>query len=126
MCDVLMVALFGIPSVFVRSWILASLHIADRPTREIDAAESMNAVLVWQWGGLAQPGGSFSSSLSLFRLLIIKRSPAGLHRHSPFGAFPHPLPSVLPPIVFWRVAQILCPGLPLNRQFALLCPTLSL
>ena len=46
-CVVVIDALFGMPRVLLFSCTAAILHSAFCPTSEIDAAESMKAVVVW-------------------------------------------------------------------------------
>ena len=54
-CVVDIDAPFGMPRVLLFSCTATILHSALCPTSEIDAAESMKAVVVWSFGGLAQP-----------------------------------------------------------------------
>ena len=53
---VTMDALFGVPRVLLDSWTSARLHCASWPRREMDAAESSKAVVLFGLCGLEQPG----------------------------------------------------------------------
>ena len=123
---------FGVPSILFLSCTAETLQTAFIPKSVSDAAESKKAVVVLYSLGLAQPGGSvcMCSSFSLDVLLITPHiSPAGSPRHlrsEPFGAFPKPAFTMLPPIGLLHVASCLCPGLFLNLQCTLLCSFLSL
>ena len=83
------VAPFGMPRVLFHSWTCAILHRAFLPTNEIEAAESMNAVVFAKLFGLMQPG-VLCCSLSLRLFTTFTTAPAGSPRHFPFGALPNP------------------------------------
>ena len=84
---------------------------------EIDAAEPINAVFLFFCSKLLQVGES-SSIIGVMSLT--SASPAGTHLRSvPFGLFPNPAFSMLPPIFSLWVAPFWCPGLSLNLQVAL-------
>ncbi len=70
-CVVAIVAPCGIPRDLFRSWTSEILQRAARPTREIEAAEPINAVVVCKCGGFVQQGGSILWSYFSSRLLTL-------------------------------------------------------
>ena len=94
--------------------------VADGMTSDLEAAESMNAVLC-KSGGLVQPGSCWNE----FAITLLAAStfddPAGA-RCQVMG---QPLLALLPPFVSERMAVALCPS-QLRAQVALECPSLTL
>ena len=60
---VIIVVLLGVPRVWFFSCMVALLHAALRPMRDIDAAVSKKAVFLFTFWGLVQPGGSSSQQM---------------------------------------------------------------
>ena len=96
---------------------LASFASASFVRSDTDAAESINAVSLFLFGGLLHVG---ESSSMIGSRLLTSVSPPGRHLRSfPFGLFPKPALIMLPPIGLLRVALFWCPGLSLNLHVAL-------
>ena len=109
---VFMSAPFGVPRDLLVSCFGANFALACGVRRDRDAAESIRAVSLCLFGGLIQLG--VSSSTSVFRVLskYSRDYPPDLShfssaaRSDPFGLFPKPALSMLPPIGFLRVARV--------------------
>ena len=96
----------GVPNVQLGSCTYDIMHAALSLSIDRDAAESRKAMLLVTLGGLVQPG-EFISWHVFNKLLTMFVSTDGPPCHFLLGLFPYPAFSVLPPMVFLRVAYFL-------------------